>query len=441
MSDRSYLLPLLAIAAILIADLAIDGATLRKGLRGDFVPAAATTTTTSATTTASESIVSGGSPVATTGSCAFDVKLQAIDEYPLGIPMDWHNASNVIVKLPDAASCKSSVSVSPTWTVAAWNYTFVSLASHAIFEPPAPSSGERHLVKILRGTLLDVNLNGLLRADGHWETFVVTPPNRAVSLFLDNSVEQIKAGANGAVFVYIKVTTDALDTPITDMTTSPAKDVAGPFSENLKWNMFGNYFDAFQGVEFYNMAGILLQDANGSRLCYMQWWTLREDEGADGYHDHSNLLTSTAFAEIHLAVYSANAASGMQTTLPKTENLAYEANPSNITVTDQHAYNQNDQTGVQIAIPLPPGHAHGPLWSVDPHTGKPALICSGAIQYPLHRWIIQASGKPNALRRYSMWVAFEHLAEHARVPLPMLTQWPNANLQTTMDPANCNATV
>ena len=104
---------------------------------------------------------------------------------------------------------------------------------------------------------------------------------------------------------------------------------------------------------------------------------------------------------------------------------------------EQHAYDQNNQTGIQIAIPMPPGHAHGPLWSVDPTTGKPTFLCDGGIQYPYHRWLIQANGPLNSPLRYSMWVAFEHLPEDATVPLKMLTQWPNAYLQSTMDAATC----
>lgn len=293
------------------------------------------------------------------------------------------------------------------------------------------------MVKIIRGTLLDVNLNGLLRSDGHWETYPVTPPNRPVSLFLDNSVDQIQAGPDGAVIVYIKVTTEALETPLTDMTASPATDVSGPFAENLRWNDFGNVYSTFEGAEFYNMAGILLQDFDGSRLCYMQFWTLREDKHADGYHDHSNLDSENVFAEIHMATYAANGVSGMQTTLVATENLRFQQNPENATLDDAHAYDKNDQTEVQIAIPMPPGHAHGPLWSVDPETGEPTLLCSGGIQYPYHRWLIQTNGKLNSPLRYSMWVAFEHLPEDVTVPLHMLTQWPNANLQSTLDPATC----
>jgi len=299
---------------------------------------------------------------------------------------------------------------------------------------------ERQLIKLLRGSLVDINVNGILTSNGHWETFVVTPPNRPVSLFIDNSVDHIVAGANGAVMVYFKVTETVLQTPITDMTASPATDVAGPLSENLVWNNFGNFYpDPFEGVEFYNMAGILIQESDASRLCYLQFWTMREDQHADGYHNHANLNSINAFAEIHMAMFAANGVSGMQTTLPGTENLLFQENPDSteIEASDTHAYNKNNQTGVQIAIPMPPGFAHGPLWSIDPLTGEPTKLCTGGVQYPYHRWIIQANGPMNNPLRYSMWIAFEHLPEDAQVPLAMLTQWPNAYLQSTMSTDNC----
>lgn len=87
-------------------------------------------------------------------------------------------------------------------------------------------------------------------------------------------------------------------------------------------------------------------------------------------------------------MYAANGVSGMQTSLPGTENKYVQANPAD-TSGFGNSYSQNDQTEVQIAIPMPPGFAHGPLWSVDPSTGEPTRICSGAIQYPFHRWLIQ----------------------------------------------------
>ena len=153
-------------------------------------------------------------------------------------------------------------------------------------------------------------------------------------------------------------------------------------------------------------------------------------------HDHSNLNKDNAFGEIHMAMYAANGVSGMQTTLPGTENKNWKANPADTGVGNSFA--QNDQTEVQIAIPMPPGFAHGPLWSVDPATGEPTRTCAGGIQYPFHRWLIQANGAPNSPLRYSMWVAYEHVPEDVTVPLKMLTEWPNAYLQTTMTEAACN---
>ena len=136
-----------------------------------------------------------------------------------------------------------------------------------------------------------------------------------------------------------------------------------------------------------------------------------------------------------MAMYAANGVSGMQTTLMGTENKNWKANPADTGVGNSFA--QNDQTEVQIAIPMPPGFAHGPLWSVDPATGEPTRTCAGGIQYPFHRWLISANGVLNDPLRYSMWVAYEHLPEDVTVPLKMLTEWPNANLQTTMTEAEC----
>lgn len=137
-------------------------------------------------------------------------------------------------------------------------------------------------------------------------------------------------------------------------------------------------------------------------------------------------------------MYAANGVSGMQTTLMGTENLNYKQNPVDTGI--GNSYNQNNQTEVQIAIPMPPGFAHGPLWSVDPATGEPTLMCSGGVMYPYHRWLISANGEPNDPLRYSMWVAFEHLPKDVTVPQKMLTEWPNANLQNTMTEADCEST-
>ena len=136
-------------------------------------------------------------------------------------------------------------------------------------------------------------------------------------------------------------------------------------------------------------------------------------------------------------MYSANNVGGMQTTLMGTDNLNWVQNPPDTGV--GNSYNKNNETEIQIAIPMPPGYGHGPLWSVDPATGEPTHMCSGGVQYPPHRMSTQANGPPHSPPRYQMWVAFEHLPEDVTVPLKMLTEWPNAYLQSTLPEANCTA--
>ena len=105
-------------------------------------------------------------------------------------------------------------------------------------------------------------------------------------------------------------------------------------------------------------------------------------------HDHSNLNKDNAIGEIHMAMYAANGVSGMQTTLVGTVNLNWKANPEDTGV--GNSYGQNDQTEVQIAIPMPPGFAHGPLWSVDPATGEPTRTCLRGIQFPFREYIMSS---------------------------------------------------
>mmetsp|Transcript_13668 Transcript_13668/g.28751 ORF Transcript_13668/g.28751 Transcript_13668/m.28751 type:complete len:250 (+) Transcript_13668:283-1032(+) len=124
----------------------------------------------------------------------------------------------------------------------------------------------------------------------------------------------------------------------------------------------------------------------------------------------------------------------MQTTLPNTQNLNYQANSENATGVQ---WIENNQTEFQIAIPWAPGVGHGPLWSVDPTTGQPSRDCDGNMMYPFHRNLINDNAQDNEPLRFTMWCAYEHPQEHVTVPLSMLTEWPNAHLQTTMDPGQC----
>jgi hypothetical protein len=181
-------------------------------------------------------------------------------------------------------------------------------------------------------------------------------------------------------------------------------------------------------------SGMLVMENDGSRLMYMQWWTFREDFDADGYHNGHPY-----FGEMHMTMYQGSPMTGMQTTLHNTENLNFIANPDPVPDDRLASYNENDQTEVQIAMPMPPGFAHGPLWYVDPSTGEPTKNCAGEMVYPYHRMLHNDQGSPNDPLRYTLWIAFEHPPEDVTVPLEMITEWPNANLQSTWTPEECLA--
>jgi hypothetical protein len=390
------------------------------------------TQTTTQTITARGTTAAAGTD-ASTDACAIMARMQEEGEVIVGVP-SWHQQGNIVVTL---APEDCGVVASDTWNIAQWSLNIVQIAPNQAFVPPTLADDERQLVKILRGSLIDVNVNGILK-DGHWHTFTVTTPNRAIPLYIDSGVTEITAGDDGAVITYWTVSEKTLATPATNMTVSPITDISGPYTENLKWIPTGDLFgDKFKGVEFWNLAGIFVQENDGSRLMNMQWWTFGEDFDADAYHDHSDLTTENTFGEIHMTMFQGSSVSGMQTTLPATKNLNWKGNPEPIPSSNV-AYEKNDQTEVQIAMPMPPGFAHGPLWSVDPSTGKPTRSCNGGVKYPFHRTLVDDLGPNNSPLRYTLWVAFEHVPKDVTVPLEMITEWPNANLQTSMTSAECD---
>jgi len=361
--------------------------------------------------------------------------------YPLGVP-EWHPTENIIVTLPNPAEC--DVAVSDTWRIAGWFTTYVQLAPGAVFTPPPPTASAQSFIKIYRGSLLDVGNNGILRDDGRWETFVVTPPLGARSMRVPLSTDSIEAGSIGAAFVFFMAPTELLETPVTDMMSGPASIIEGPYSELLEWRTFRDRtgHDIFS-EEFWNLAGILINEYDGSRLCYNQWWTVREDDPVDGgYHDHTDKVQNNTFAELHMTMYAATASAGMQTQLPHTMNLRTDANPSDVSGDAGQWYARNDDPEVQMVIPMPPGYAHGPLWAVDPETRGPQMNCEGGVVYPFHRLVLGTGADGDAYHnppRYQLWVAFEHPPQHTTVPEQMLAKWSNAYLQTEDGnlPAGC----
>ena len=229
----------------MIATIVLESLILSKGLQGAFVK---TPMTASEAQTAG---VMSADPVATTGSCLLNITNQGTGNYllsscaamandtvrypqcfPQGVPA-WHPENNIILKLPNPSSC--SVGISETWTISGYKWTYVTLAPGETFSPEVSPETEQRMLKIIRGTLLDINTNGIQLDNGHWETLTISVPNRPISLWIDSSISSMTAGSEGAVFAYLRVSKDNLEQYVTDMNSAPINDVAGPFSENLQW--------------------------------------------------------------------------------------------------------------------------------------------------------------------------------------------------------------
>mmetsp|Transcript_40575 Transcript_40575/g.75226 ORF Transcript_40575/g.75226 Transcript_40575/m.75226 type:complete len:485 (-) Transcript_40575:332-1786(-) len=335
--------------------------------------------------------------------------------YPIGVP-PWHPEDNIIVTFPDPADCQ--VAVSDSWQIAGWYTTYIQLAPNAQFQPPALSKDAESMIKLYRGSVTGVGENGIMRDDGEWETFVVTPPLMTRSLKVPHTTEVVQAGPNGAAFAWFVAPTALLKTPVTDMFSPPASTIEGPFSNLLEWRTFADRTnDNAFSPEFWNLAGILVRNSDGTRLAYNQWWTVREDDPVDGgYHNHAGMAWNSTFAELHMTLYAATASAGMQTMLPGTTTANRTANPQPPPAGQGTFWGRNDAPETQLVLPMPPGHVHGPLWAVDRDNGRPQRCPGGGVMYPFHRLVLGTNPDEGVERyhsppRYHLWVAFEHPPE------------------------------
>ena len=355
--------------------------------------------------------------------------------YPAGVP-EWHPENNIIVQLPDPSSCP--VAVSPEWIIAGWSWKYIQLAPGESY-PLSVNKSEQAFMKLIRGSVLDVNQIGVQAPSGHWETFVVTPPNTERSLELDHRLSAIKAGEKGAVFALMVVPVELFNVPITAMDQAPTTTISGPHSDVMKWTKFPTYFpDAFpESLEFWNLAGILLRDHAGARLNYNQWWTQSQIDSTDGgYHNHAGTPGNLTFGELHMVMYSAAPNTGMIVQLPHTISTETVKKPEEIPENNKYFWNQRDNEYVQMTLPLPPGYVHGPLWSINSSNGEPTTDCVGAVRYPWHGLVtgpINAAGGTSQPPRYTLWVVFEHAPEVITVPTSMLQYVTNAYLQNFVD--------
>ena len=83
--------------------------------------------------------------------------------YPAGVP-EWHPENNIIVQLPDPSSCP--VTVSPEWIIAGWSWKYIQLAPGESY-PLSVNKSEQAFMKLIRGSVLDVNQIGVQAPSGH----------------------------------------------------------------------------------------------------------------------------------------------------------------------------------------------------------------------------------------------------------------------------------
>ncbi|KAL1527794.1 hypothetical protein AB1Y20_009177 [Prymnesium parvum] len=356
---------------------------------------------------------------------------------------EWHPEGNVFVRLPDPAEC--AVATSEEWVIAGWRKRFVQLAPHQAFDLPAADQRHVLMYKLLRGSVLNVDTNGVQHADGSWETYPTTVPFGVKSIKIDRGVEKITAGSRGAVFAYYVVSHSTLQTVLKhgDMQnlSSPVYNISGPLSHLLQWRMFGTYecCKQYDGLPWWNLPGYFVQDHNLNRVVYIQLWTMEEGMDTGDYHDHSDEQGKHEFGELHAHMYTGTGLDGLQALLPSTVYTNSKPMPSSVR-NDTYVVNGTHSTGwinwhdaddsVQLGIAIPAGYVHGPLWLIR-SDGYPVMggcnQSSGRryIKYPMHRNLVGRLG-PGAVMhrppRLQMLIAFEHPKEHCWVPPSLLAQ-------------------
>jgi len=354
----------------------------------------------------------------------------------------WAPEGNIFVRLPDPARCP--LAESDEWTISGWRKRFVSLAPGAAFTLPTGDTSDVPMYKLLSGTVLNVDTNGVQHDDGTWESFTVTVPNSVKSIKIDRGVEQIMAGSDGAAFVYYVAPRAKLNTVLVegDMldTSSVVHEIAGPYVELLQWRMFGSYGCCMQyrGLPWWNLAGFFVQDHTEQRVAYVQYWTLEEGVDTGDYHDHSDTVGNGTFGELHVHMYHGSGVDGMQSMLPATVYTNSKPRPPAVPAGGPYVVNgsstgwinwQGANESVQLGIAIPPGHVHGPLWLVH-SDGRPVMAhCDDDarrhIQYPMHRNLVGRMG-PGMIKhtpqRLMMLIAFEHPPQYCNVPSSLLSQ-------------------
>lgn len=260
-----------------------------------------------------------------------------------------------------APSSDQPVIASPEWAVAGWSIRFLRLmAGHAL---AIPKDQGDVFVKVVAGALTD---RGAFAG----------PREVRDTLILSDGV---MAGPEGAL-VAVMTRSDAAAEKIESMTELT---IHGPLEDAFRWQRFdekfGQFTDAFDGVEAYMSPGFHLLQEDGDEVCYVNLWT--SGKGVDlTTHNHANAPTpgAPAFAETHWVFYNGSGHGGM--------------------------YGCDEPGAPRTRYPMQAGQEHGPFFAVD-QDGAPCLRENGAVAYPWHGW--ESGEDEHAEQAFDFVAAFE----------------------------------
>jgi hypothetical protein len=263
------------------------------------------------------------------------------------------------------ASVEGGVAASAVWTVAGWCIQFVRLA-------PGARVGLDHdagqiYVKVITGQLANIERGAFAGAKQVRSTLV--------------KADHIEAGADGALCAVLTATSAVPD----NIASMEALAFGGSNAELFKWAAFGDKFgqftDAFNGLDAYIVPGFHLLDDDGTEIVYVHFWTA--GKGVDlTTHNHGNAPSdqAPAFAEVHWVFNNGTGRGGM-----------YEcAEPG---APERQRY------------PMVRGEEHGAFFVSDANTGSPVLRDNGAVEYPWHGWEAGSDDEPG--QAFDFVAAFE----------------------------------
>jgi hypothetical protein len=253
-------------------------------------------------------------------------------------------------------SNKYSISSSPEWNMAGWCMSFVQLSANTKLQ--IDQSKGKNYVKVITGQLTAPNRDAFAH------------PKTVRNTIVDS--DYVQAGNKGAIIAVMIKTAQAPKS----VNSMEQMTVNGPNAELLSWKRCDEYEwgrQIFKGVEFYNLRGFQIKNAQ-EEVCYVQFWAAGKGvKGTDHNHSGTPSASAPAFCEIHFGMFNGTGKGGM--------------------------------VDSEVNLPVLEGDEHGPFWKINHETGEPVLRENRAVYYDIHRW--QAGQDKGQTQAFDVWTAFE----------------------------------